>query len=274
MWLLAWHESSGASWPYDGRSVVALQSRGRTARGVSGRAVADEQARRQPLAHEFVAEQLRREIALGLFAPRSSLPPERELAAVFGVGIMTVHRAIRLLEAEVLVTSKRGRGGGTFVVGAARDEESTQQLQARARREKTVIEEALDCRLELEPRVVARAARRRTAEDLSLLRQLLDDAAATDDDVEFTKLDARFHIGLAQAAKNKFLADALEQVRAELYVVVLLLPDTPMWRQRSLTEHEDIFTAVKAGEAKQAAQASTRHVSHSVASARALLHSL
>ncbi len=234
----------------------------------------DEQARRQPLAHEYVAEQLRREITLGLFAPRSSLPPERELASVFGVGIMTVHRAIRLLESEALVTSRRGRGGGTFVVGGARDDGATKQLQAKARRDRQAIEEALDCRLELEPRVVAWAARRRSAADVKSLRELLDDAAATDDDVEFTKLDARFHIGLAQAAKNRFLADALEQIRAELYVVVLLLPDTPMWQQRSLAEHERIFTAVKLGDAERAAQASARHVRHSVASARALLHSL
>jgi GntR family transcriptional regulator, transcriptional repressor for pyruvate dehydrogenase complex len=241
---------------------------------VSQESAVEEQARRQPLAHEYVAEQLRREIALGLFAPRSSLPPERELASIFGVGIMTVHRAIRLLESEVLVTSKRGRGGGTFVVGAARDEGATRQLQARARRRREALEEALDCRLELEPRVVAWAARRRTAADLSSLRRLLDEAALTNDDVEFTKLDARFHIGLASSASNKFLADALERVRAELYVLVLLLPDTPMWRQRSLTEHETIFAAVKAGDARQAAQASARHVRHSVTSARALLHSL
>lgn len=235
---------------------------------------ADEQARRQPLAHEYVAEQLRREIALGLFASRSSLPPERELASVFGVGIMTVHRAIRLLESEVLVTSRRGRSGGTFVVGGARDDGATRQLQARARRDRQAIEEALDCRLDLEPRVVARAARRRSAADLASLRELLDEAAATDDDVEFTKLDARFHIGVAQAAKNRFLADALEQVRAELYVIVLLLPDTPMWRQRSLAEHERIFAAVNQGDASKATQAAARHVRHTVASARALLHSL
>ena len=96
----------------------------------------DQQARRQPLVHEYLAEQLRREIALGLFSSRRSLPPERELAAMFGVGIMTVHRAIRLLEAEFLITSRRGRGGGTFIVGGARDDGATEQLQARARRER------------------------------------------------------------------------------------------------------------------------------------------
>jgi GntR family transcriptional repressor for pyruvate dehydrogenase complex len=237
-------------------------------------AAADQPARRQPLVHEYVAEQLRREIALGLFAPRSSLPPERELAAVFGVGIMTVHRAIRLLESEVLVTSRRGRGGGTFVVGDNRDDGATKQLQERVRQERKAIEEALDCRMELEPRIVGRAARHRTAADLAALRQLLDDAASTDDDVEFTKLDARFHIKIAQSAKNRFLTDALEQVRAQLYVIVLLLPDTPMWQQRTLTEHQRIFIALQQGDAEKASQAAARHVRHTLASARALLHSL
>jgi GntR family transcriptional repressor for pyruvate dehydrogenase complex len=224
--------------------------------------------------HEYVAEQLRREIALGLFRSRSSLPTERELASVFGVGIMTVHRAIRLLESETLVISKRGRGGGTFVVGGARDEAATRQLQARARRSRAAIEEALDARLELEPRVVARAARHARGRDLASLREVLDQAAATDDDVEFTKLDARFHVGLAQAAGNRFLAGALEQIRAQTYVVILLLPDTPMWQRRSQAEHERIFAAVAQGDAARAAQASARHVRYSVASARALLHSL
>jgi GntR family transcriptional repressor for pyruvate dehydrogenase complex len=235
---------------------------------------ADQQARRQPLVHEYVAEQLRREIALGLFAPRSSLPPERELAAVFGVGIMTVHRAIRLLESEVLVTSRRGRGGGTFVVGDNRDDGATKQLQERVRQERKAIEEALDCRIELEPRIVARAARHRSAADLAALRQLLDDAAGAHDDVVFTKLDARFHLKLAQSAKNRFLTDALEQVRGQLYVIMLLLPDTAMWQQRSLTEHQRIFIAVQQGDAEKASQAAARHVRHTLASARALLHSL
>ncbi|MGH3276581.1 MAG: FadR/GntR family transcriptional regulator, partial [Streptosporangiaceae bacterium] len=199
-------------------------------------AAPDQAASRQPRAHEYVAEQLRREIALGLYQSRSSLPPERELAAQFGVGVMTVHRAIRLLEAEVLVTSRRGRGGGTFVVGGARDDGATEQLQARARMNRQVIEEALDCRMELEPQVVARAARNRTAADLAALRELLDAAAVTDDDVEFTKLDARFHITIAESARNRFLADALERIRAELHVVVLLLPDTPLWQRRTLSD--------------------------------------
>jgi len=235
---------------------------------------ADQQAQRKSLAHEYVAEQLRREIALGLFTARGALPPVRELAAVFGVGVMTVHRAIEVLESQGLVTSRRGRGGGTFVIAGAGDDEGMRQLQDQGRRERRALEEALDCRLELEPQASAWAARRRSAADLESLRELLDQAAVTDDGVEFTQLDGQFHIGIVQAARNRFIEQALEQVRAELYLAAVLLPSTPMWRQRSQAGHEDIFAAVKQGDAERAAQMTARHIGYSVTSVRALLRSL
>ncbi|MGH7760240.1 MAG: GntR family transcriptional regulator, partial [Candidatus Dormibacteraceae bacterium] len=37
-------------------------------------------------AHEYVAEQIRRHIALRLVKPGEALPAERELATMFGVG--------------------------------------------------------------------------------------------------------------------------------------------------------------------------------------------
>ncbi len=233
-----------------------------------------QQAQPKSLAHEYVAEQLRREIALGLFTARGSLPPVRELASVFGVGVMTVHHAIRNLESQALVTSRRGRGGGTFVTAGTGNDENMKQLRARGRREARMIEEALVCRMELEPQVAAWAARRRSAADLTSLRELLDQAAATNDGVVFTELDARFHTGIVQAARNRFLEQALEQARTKLHVAALLLPSTPMWRQRSHAGHEHIFAAVKLADAERAAQLTARHIRYSVASVRALLRSL
>ena len=221
---------------------------------------AGQQAQWKPLAHEYVAEQLRREITLGLFTVRGSLPPVRELAAAFWVGVMTVHRAIGILETQNLVTPRRGRGGGTFVTAGVGDDEAMRQLRARGHRERRVLEEALECRLALEPKAAAWAARRRSATDLRSWREMLDQAAATDDGAEFTQLDGRFHIGIVQAARNRFLEQALEQIRAELYFAAELLPPTSMWRHRSQTGHEDIFAAVKAADAELAAQVTARHV--------------
>lgn len=233
-----------------------------------------QQARPRSLTHEYVAEQLRREIALGLFTARGSLPPVRELASVFGVGVMTVHRAVGILESQALITSRRGRGGGTFVIAGTGDDEAMGQLRARGRRQARVIEEALVCRLELEPQAAAWAARRRSAADMRSLREVLDQAAATSDGVVFTQLDAQFHTRIVQAARNRFFAQALQRARAELYVAAVLLPSTPMWRQRSHAGHEHIFAAIQRADAEQAAQLTARHVRYSVTSVRALLRSL
>ena len=76
----------------------------------------------QQRAHEYVAEQIRRQIVLRLIPSGQALPPERELAAIFGVGRATVQQAIRLLAEDHLLESRRGRhGGGNFVLGPDED---------------------------------------------------------------------------------------------------------------------------------------------------------
>ena len=68
----------------------------------------------QQRAHEYVAEQIRRQIGLGIIAPGEALPPERELARLFGVGRVTIQLAIGTLEADRLITTRRGRSGGNW----------------------------------------------------------------------------------------------------------------------------------------------------------------
>ncbi|MFE2640121.1 GntR family transcriptional regulator [Streptomyces scopuliridis] len=62
--------------------------------------------------HVQLADLLREQIRAGQLATGSSLPPQRELAATYGVGLKTVQRAQELLEAEGLL----GRGGRGVVV--------------------------------------------------------------------------------------------------------------------------------------------------------------
>tara|TARA_B100000700_G_scaffold316974_1_gene407442 strand:+ start:160 stop:882 length:723 start_codon:yes stop_codon:yes gene_type:complete len=61
-----------------------------------------------------IAEVLRDEIGRKLFGAAGRLPPEKELAARFGVNRHTVRRAIAELETEGLVRTEHGRG--TFVL--------------------------------------------------------------------------------------------------------------------------------------------------------------
>ncbi len=64
-----------------------------------------------------VAEVLQQEIAQGKYPVGSRLPPERELAKIFGLAGMTIRQAIGLLEKKGLLLRRHGLG--TFVQAAA-----------------------------------------------------------------------------------------------------------------------------------------------------------
>ncbi len=66
-------------------------------------------------AFEGCVEQLATAIRLGVYPYGSTLPPERDLAELLGVSRATLREAIAALRAADLVTTTRGRGGGTVV---------------------------------------------------------------------------------------------------------------------------------------------------------------
>jgi GntR family histidine utilization transcriptional repressor len=71
-------------------------------------------ARLRPLVpYEHVKASLRQRIAEGGWEPGVRLPSERELVQQFGCARMTVHRALRELEAEGLI--ERRQGSGSYV---------------------------------------------------------------------------------------------------------------------------------------------------------------
>ncbi len=79
---------------------------------------------------------------------------------------------------------------------------------------------------------------------------------------------------MAAAAHNRFFADAVERVRVSLNDAILLLPESALWQQRSLREHQRILTALETGNSQAARQAVLIHVRHTSRSLQALLKAL
>ena len=229
-------------------------------------------------AHEYVAEQLRRQIGLHLIAVGEALPSERDLAVMFGVGRATVQAAVRLLEAEKLVETRRGRSGGTFVIGHARGEVSDglarDYLLVRLRRDRQRILEALVFRGNVDTFAARLAATERTAEDLEKIRGAHVRAATATTDVEFMAHDTEFHLSIAAAAHNSFVYGAVEHIRLVLNDAITALPESELWQRRTAKEHAAVLRAIERADGPGAAREMGKHADWTQRSTTALLAAL
>jgi GntR family transcriptional regulator, transcriptional repressor for pyruvate dehydrogenase complex len=228
----------------------------------------------QQRAHEYVAEQIRRQIILRLIPSGQALPPERDLAAMFGVGRATVQQAMRLLVEDHMIEGRRGKGGGNFVLGPDEDRSGMDTLLARLLRTRDRVEEALAYRRVVEPAGAALAARARSEADLRALADTNSAAATAESDVEFMQADTEFHLALAEAAGNRFFREAIERIRLELNDALIALPESHLWHERSALEHEAILRAVIDRDATGAAATMETHIVHTGQSVEALLAAL
>ena len=217
----------------------------------------------EPLrSHDYVAEQIRRHIGLGLIAPGESLPSERELARVFGVGHGTIQVALRMLEADGLLESRRGAAGGTFVLEPLADEGGKQRSLLELLLSKEQIADALVFR-----RVVELGAVRRAAEDpdpggLEELRANREKWPAARTDRELHPLDTEFHVAIGRASGSELLREAVAQSRLRLNDAIFITPSSERWRESIIGEHEAILEAIEAGDPESAARVMDAHLRH------------
>jgi DNA-binding FadR family transcriptional regulator len=196
-------------------------------------------------AHEYVAEQLRSQIGLRIVLPGAALPSERELSALFGVGRATVQAAIRLLEAERLVETRRGRNGGTFVLPDDADDLAKDYLMARLRRERDRIGEALVFRRSVETFAAGLAAAQRLDHELAEIREAGEAVVEAETDATFISQDTRFHLLIARSAHNTFVYEALRHMRLVLNDAISALPETENAQRRAIAEHALIVAAIE-----------------------------
>ena len=243
----------------------------KTANGTAASTAVRFERIQQVRAHEYVAEQIRRHISLRLIKPGEALPPERELAAMFGVGRPTIQHALRLLEASGLVEARRGRSGGTFVSQRDGDAQALDELFVRVLHRRKELEDLLEYRRLIEPAVARVAARTRRAADVTAMRQAIEGMAAATTEPDYMRHDTHFHIALARATGNAVLAHAIEEIRMKLNDAMTLLPESDTWHRRISREHEELLEAIERGDAETAERVMEQHIANSEQSLKAVL---
>lgn len=222
-------------------------------------------------AHEYVAEQIRRHIALRLIKPGEALPAERELAVMFGVGRPTIQHALRLLEAAGLVEARRGRTGGTFITGHDQDSPASDDLILRVMRERKELQDLLVYRRLIEPAVARLAATTRRGVDLSAMRRAIRGMRHATSEPDYMRHDTDFHLAVAGATCNAFLTRAIEEIRLRLNDAMTLLPESDAWHTRISGEHEALLEAIENCDGDTAETLMQEHVAISEQGLRAVL---
>jgi len=167
-----------------------------------------------PTTFEETVERLGTAIRLGLLAPGTRLPPERDLADELEISRSTLRQALTTLVQSGHLVSRRGRSGGTFVAEEpplTHDEPSEPVLSEHARA-------VLDYRVTVETGATVLAAERATDDDIALLDALTDEMGATEGArfKVYRRADVRFHIGVAEACHSPRLVAAMTEVQGQM----------------------------------------------------------
>ncbi|MFD7096905.1 GntR family transcriptional regulator [Streptomyces xanthophaeus] len=188
-----------------------------------------------------VCTAIRDDIVSGVFEPGGRLT-EEVLARRYGVSRVPVREALRTLESEGFVTTRRHAGACVA--------EPTGQEAA----------DLLELRLLLEPLAAARAARRRTEAHLKVLRGLVrlgQERARRGQGEDLRSLGGWFHETLAQASGSPGLIALLTQMRHKIaWMYVVGAPERPA---ESGAEHGAIVDAVARGDAERARALTALH---------------
>jgi len=206
-------------------------------------------------AHEVVTERLRHAIHIGTYVPGDKLPPERTLAQQLGVSRMTVREAIRVLRAEGYVASRRGSAGGITVLDQAEDAKRLRPVLLRRMAE---LDDAFEFRIAVEAAAARLAAQRRTKRDLALLHQAYLELEQGRETARFRAADNVFHLAIADAARNRFMRQAIENVRAITWIPL----DQVIARvfTSAHEHHAQILQAIEDGNPDEAERAVVAHI--------------
>jgi DNA-binding FadR family transcriptional regulator len=224
-----------------------------------GRSQARVPVRRPREKPQQIADELRQLIVSGELGEGDSLGHEPDLIERFGVSRPSLREALRILEAEGLITVVRGALGG--VVVHQPDQRMTARTAALVLQARNVpLADVYEARSVIEPTAVGTvagsAARSRKAAAAELRKLIDEQEASVDDPDAFGQANARFHerlVGLAGNQTLAIVAEMLNEVVARAVTAVSRTEpvaggDSVATRRRGIRSQERLVALIEEGD--------------------------
>jgi DNA-binding GntR family transcriptional regulator len=201
------------------------------------------------------AYELIRERITTLELEPGSVINEQRLANELDMGLSPVREALKLLAHDnlVVITPRHG----LYVAGVNVPD----------------LEQLSELRLTLEGLSARLAAQRATDDDIVILEALRQEQAATpvEDRRRLFDIDHKFHLAVARAAHNKYMADSLERLFGLSQRLWYLALPKLGFLPGSVEQHLDLVMAIKSGNGDEAERIMRAHVGQFYAQVREVL---
>lgn len=226
--------------------------------GIMSPAVKSEfEAVRRNRIYEEIARRIEKMITEKM-KPGDMLPPERQLADMFGVSRSSIRDAIRTLELSGMVEARQGLG---TVVREPSADSVVSPLTSILVQKRKLVGELLDVRKMIEPPLAARAAVHATPDEVAEMEAILQRQREKMNLGELAiDEDAEFHYAIALAADNSVVLkviDVLMDLLRDTRERSLQMTGRP---ERSMAGHQEILDAIKRQDAAGAEAAMCRHI--------------
>ncbi|HEV8036431.1 FadR/GntR family transcriptional regulator [Yoonia sp.] len=214
-----------------------------------------------------VADQIKRWVVERDLRKGDKLPNEAAMIAQFGVSKGTVREAMRILEAQGLIVTKTGPGGGSSV-GEVSKERAMSLLGNYFYFKDLSLSDIYEMRKMLEPALVAKLAGRLDEETLAELREMAHqhpEPAKTPEEEKQQHISSLiFHARLADAADNEllgFVISFMARILSDLTVYRRLYatPNRELW-ERGRNHQIDLVEALAKGDSDGARAIMTSHM--------------
>jgi GntR family transcriptional regulator, transcriptional repressor for pyruvate dehydrogenase complex len=226
-----------------------------------------------PKTSDVLADQLRRQILAGALTPGAVLPAERDLVTQTGLSRGSVREALRILEAEGLVTTRPGRQGGS-VARQPGDESLAKYVSLFVHGRGISLLSLLQTREAVEPSLAYLAAQNRTdaeLQDLVDITKRVEDAYA--DTPLYLAENVKWHCAIATASHNELLRAFMVAISSMVYKASAIENfATEDVRNVVLKAHRRILDAIVAQDADAARRRMARHLAALTEAMRAFPH--
>jgi DNA-binding FadR family transcriptional regulator len=206
---------------------------------------------------DLIARELRNRIIRGELAEGDSLPSEAELIEQFGISRPTLREALRILEADSIITIRRGSRGGP-VIHMPGPEIAARHFGLVLQAQDTALSDVFRARQLIEPpavRIVVEQAHKKAPKVLREIVELEWQTVEQGDIVQLSEYATRFHEALVSLTGNQTLLLIMQMLNevyrkhmSAEYMATSPMVDSTKAARLSIKAHEQLIDLIMAGD--------------------------